>query len=146
MSDDPADIYITRDAFDQGELHGRLVCAIYVNDPGFVEVTVHPEDGGRFSEQPVPSATEPSGGLSSEDAVDVALGELPDEEEWEVISATAGPFGGLQLTEDNYPWAAGIPSDLWVWNVFLVRGDQGLDIVVDFLDGTVYGTVEYIVN
>ena len=42
--DDPADIYITRDAFDQGEHHGRLVCAVFVNDPGFVEITVHPED------------------------------------------------------------------------------------------------------
>ena len=41
MSDDPADIYITRDAFDQGELHGRLVCAIFVNQPGFVEITPH---------------------------------------------------------------------------------------------------------
>jgi hypothetical protein len=48
MSNDPADIYITRDKFDQGELHGRLVCAIFVNQPGFVEITVHPADGGRF--------------------------------------------------------------------------------------------------
>ena len=55
MSDDPADIYITRDAFDQGELHGRLVCAIYVNDPGFVETTVHPADGGRFIPEPEPT-------------------------------------------------------------------------------------------
>ena len=46
MSHQLADIYITRDAFDQGELHGRLVCAVYV-DTGFVEITVHPEDGGR---------------------------------------------------------------------------------------------------
>ena len=51
MSDDPADIYVTRDTFNQGELHGRLVCAIFVNDPGFVEVTVHPEDWGRFTQR-----------------------------------------------------------------------------------------------
>ncbi len=55
MSDEPADIYITRDAFDQGELHGRLVCAIYVNDPGFVETTVHPADGGRLIPEPEPT-------------------------------------------------------------------------------------------
>jgi hypothetical protein len=54
MSDDPADIYITRDKFDQGQLHGRLVCAIFVNDPGFVEVTVHPADGGRAQPPPEP--------------------------------------------------------------------------------------------
>ena len=58
MSDDPADIYITRDAFDQGELHGRLVCALFVDHDGFVEVTVHPADGGRFSETaPAPTVT-----------------------------------------------------------------------------------------
>jgi hypothetical protein len=55
MSDEPADIYITRDAFDQGELHGRLVCAVYVNEPGFVEVTVHPADGGRARAEPDPT-------------------------------------------------------------------------------------------
>jgi len=55
MSFEPADIYITRDKFDQGELHGRLVCAIFVNPPGFVEVTVHPADGGRFVAEHVPS-------------------------------------------------------------------------------------------
>jgi hypothetical protein len=54
LSDDPADIYITRDGFDQGDLHGRLVCAIFVDQPGFVEVTVHPADGGRL--MPTPTA------------------------------------------------------------------------------------------
>jgi hypothetical protein len=58
MSDDPADIYITRKKFDQGEHHGRLVCAIFVDVPGFVEITVHPEDGGRFTEpEPTPVIT-----------------------------------------------------------------------------------------
>jgi hypothetical protein len=60
MSDDPADIFITRDAFDQGELHGRLVCAVFVDHPGFVEITVHPEDGGRFSEPPATPLVTPS--------------------------------------------------------------------------------------
>jgi hypothetical protein len=30
--------------------------------------------------------------------------------------------------------------------VFLVRGDRGVDVIVDFLDGAVLGTAEYIVN
>ena len=60
MSDDPADIYITRDRFDQGQLNGRLVCAIYVNPPGFVEVTVHPADDGRVGGAPeAPPEPEP---------------------------------------------------------------------------------------
>jgi hypothetical protein len=90
MSDDPADIYITRDAFDQGELRGRLVCAIYVNGPDFVEITVHPADGGRFFEEPEPSAPEPSDGISANDAVDVARDALPEAEDWEVLVVEAG--------------------------------------------------------
>jgi hypothetical protein len=60
MSDDLADIYITRDAFDQGELHGRLVCAVFVDTPGFVEITVHPADGGRFTEPPTTPSVSPT--------------------------------------------------------------------------------------
>ena len=52
MSSHPADIYITRDKFQEGSQYGRLVCAIYVEDGDFIEVTVHPEDGGRFSPAP----------------------------------------------------------------------------------------------
>ena len=54
MSNDPADIYVTRDKFGQGALHGRLVCAVYVGQ-NFVEITVHPADGGRFVAAPMPS-------------------------------------------------------------------------------------------
>ena len=63
MSFEPADIYITRDKFDQGDLHGRLVCAIFL-EVNFVEITVHPADGGRFVEEPMPTETQtplPSG-------------------------------------------------------------------------------------
>lgn len=66
MSNKLADIYITRDAFDQGAMHGRLVCAIFVHDPSFVEVTVHPADGGRFSPASEPSMSPsplPSGSI-----------------------------------------------------------------------------------
>lgn len=59
MSHELADISITRDAFDQGELHGRLVCAVYV-DSGMVEVTVHPEDGGRVGGEPVEPTAPPT--------------------------------------------------------------------------------------
>jgi hypothetical protein len=49
LSDDPADIYVTRDKYEQGAHFGRLVCMILVDQPSFTEVTVHPEDGGRFT-------------------------------------------------------------------------------------------------
>jgi len=67
MSHELADIYVTRDALDQGEHHGRLVCAIFVNQPAFVEITVHPADGGRArgdgpTEGPTPTPL-PSGSI-----------------------------------------------------------------------------------
>ena len=54
MSTHPADIYITRDKFHEGIHYGRLVCAIYVEDGGFIEYTVHPEDQ---SSPPPPTPT-----------------------------------------------------------------------------------------
>jgi len=54
MSTHPADIYITRDKFQEGIHYGRIVCAIYVEDAGFTEYTVHPEDQ---SSPPPPTPT-----------------------------------------------------------------------------------------
>ena len=54
MSTHQADIYITRDKFQEGIHFGRLVCAIYVEDGGFIEYTVHPEDQ---SSPPPPTPT-----------------------------------------------------------------------------------------
>lgn len=59
MSFEPADIYITSDKVDWGGWgRVRLVCAIFVDHAGFTEITVHPEDGGRFSPAPESSALE----------------------------------------------------------------------------------------
>jgi hypothetical protein len=76
MSNDLADIYITRDKFDQGELHGRLVCAIFL-DQNFVEVTVHPADGGRVVDEPVSTAPAPSDGISRDQAIEAAREMVP---------------------------------------------------------------------
>lgn len=145
MSDDPADIYITRDKFDQGELHGRLVCAVYAGQ-NFVEVTVLPADGGRFTAEPVPSAPAPSEGISRNDAADAARDVLPDGEEWEVLVVEAGPLGQVETLWELYDWAHDLSADLWVWRVFLVRGDRGATVMIDFVDGSVYGVVEGIVD
>jgi hypothetical protein len=145
MSDDPADIYITRDKMDQGELRGRLVCAIFV-DSAFVEITVHPEDGGRYSAAPVPTAPEPSGGISRDAAVEAALGELPDGD-WEVGVAEAGPLGRLDPLWETYDWSRDLSGDLWVWRIFLLNGDGGgADVVVDYVDGSVYVVTPGTVN
>ena len=150
MSDDPADIYITSEAFDQGDLHGRLVCANFVNDPGFVEVTVHPEDGGRFVEPtPYPSVPTPAGKITRDDAVEIAIAHVTEPGEWEVVHVEAGPIGRILphvLEDDHYAWAAELLPDVWVWRVHLVLGDRGIDVIVDYLDGAVLGTAGYIVN
>jgi hypothetical protein len=149
MSDDPADIYITRDRYDRGELRGRLVCAIY---PGqdeaadFVEVTLHPADGGRFSLAPEPSSTPPPDGLSRDEAISVAHALLPAADGWEVAVAEAGPLGRVLQHFDGADWAVGLAADLWVWRVFLVSGGRGTDVVIDYVDGSVHGTIDYIVN
>lgn len=150
MSDDPADIYITREKFDQGDLHGRLVCAVYVEPAGFVEVTVHPDDGGRFvPPTPYPSSTPPVGGIPEAQALEVAFKQVDQAAGWDVQVVQAGPIAQILpfvLDDGNYEWAQHLSADRWVWRVDLVRADRAIDVVVDYLDGSVLGTVEYIVN
>jgi hypothetical protein len=148
MSFDPADIYVTSDRVDWGGWgRVRLVCAIFVDQPDFVEITVHPDDGGRYSPTPAPSAPEPSDGISRKDAVSAARDALPDAEEWDVHVVEAGPLGRVALSGwADSDWGRGLSADLWVWRVFLVRGDRGADVVIDFVDGSVYGITEGIVN
>jgi len=148
MSDDPADIYITRDKFPQGEHLGRLVCAIFVNDPGFVEITVHPEDGGRFvPPTPAPSVTPPAGGISADEAEAIARGTVDEPAAWEAVTRIAGPLERVfRGRYEDLGWATGLPDDLWVWRIFLVRGDEGVDVMIEYVDGTVLGTIDYIVN
>ena len=146
LSDEPADIYITRDKFDQGELHGRLVCAVFVDQQGFVEITVHPADGGRFVPDPVPTAAQPSDGISEDEALQAAREVVPDPEEWELVYATAGPLGRVEPAWESYPWAEDLSPDLWVWRVFLVRGDMGAIVIMDFADGSVHGILDVIVD
>jgi len=144
MSDDPADIYVTRDTFNQGELHGRLVCAIFVNDPGFVEVTVHPEDWGRFT--PVPEPGEPSNGISESDAAEAARDGLPEPDEWAIQVWEAGPIGDFYPDWKDHDWGRGLSADHWVWIVEAVRGDRGMGLFIDYVDGTVLGTIDFILD
>ena len=150
MSDDAADIYISRDKMEQGDLTGRLVCAIYVDTPGFVEVTVHPDDGGRFvPPTPYPSTTPPAGGLAEADAIEAARTQVERPDEWEAALVEAGPIGKVLPyvhEDDTYAWARDLPSDRWVWRVFLVRGGEGVEVILDYLDGSLLGRAKFFVN
>lgn len=148
MQDDPADIYITRDEFDQGERRGRLVCAIYVN-PRFLEITMVPE-----KRQPPPDvvATEapapatPPAGLTPSDAIASVRAAVPNVAEWEVVAIGAGPITEMIPEPDAPDWAHGLDPDRWVWRVFLVSGDQGSEVFIDFENGSLLGVMDYIVN
>lgn len=139
----PADIFITRDAMQQGELHGRLVCAVYSQPAGFVEITVHPADVEPTPEPP-PPVRRPGDGITAAEAVEIAREGFGPA--WEVRVSESGPVSQVVLGRDGHDWARRLPDDLWVWRVFLVRGDAGADVIVDFVDGTVYGVMRYILN
>jgi hypothetical protein len=146
MSDDPADIYVTRDGVDWGNWgRVRLVCAIFV-DLDFVEITVHPEDGGRYSPAPVPTAPEPSGGISRDAAVDAARDALPDGAEWEVGVVETGPLGRLDPLWETNDWSRDLSGDLWVWRVFLLNDGSGAEVFIDYVDGSVYVVTSGTVN
>jgi hypothetical protein len=148
MSDDPADIYITRDPLPYGEGAGRLVCAVYVGTD-FVEITMHPEDGGRWEPTSSPEGTpvpSPSDGISQQDAVDVAMRAVEEDAAWEVITVRAGTIGELEPFWDDAEWPAGVTSQRWAWAVFLVSGDRGAHVTVDFVDGAVLRIQRSIVN
>ena len=147
LSDDPADIYITRDKFDQGVLHGRLVCAIFVGNSGFVEITVHPADGGRFSgEEPSPPgsnapAGSPESGLSEDEAVELARAAAPQSAHFPVTVAKAGPASAFSPFHD-------IAGDRWVWYILLSDlgplSGEGTMVFLDFVDGRVYEVIDVI--
>lgn len=144
MSDQPADIYITRDTFNQGELHGRLVCAIFVGaNEGFVEITVHPEDWGKYT--PVPEPGEPANGLSADGAIEAARAGLPEGDGWSISLQGSGAIEEIEYLSNwqDYEWRREPTADQWVWAVFAQRENQAIDMVIDYVDGTVIGTVEY---
>lgn len=152
MSDDPADIYITRDEFDQGELHGRLACAIYAEPAGFVEVTVVPEGwelgGARPPDpptaEPTPVPERPSTGISQSDAIAIAR-EVARHPEAEVGYVSNGPAAEALMGLQGIEWADAIPADGWLWQVtFRYDNGEGTTVVIDYVDGTLYGSFDWI--
>jgi hypothetical protein len=144
MSFEPADIYVTRDAFDQGELHGRLVCAIFVNQPGFVEVTVHPADDPFVPPTPAPAGSPPEDGLDQQQAVEAARAELDEPDEWTLRDVQDGSVARLVHDWENQDFTAGLDAEHWVWRVSLTRDAESVEIFVDYVDGSVLGVLSYI--
>jgi hypothetical protein len=146
MSVEPADIYITRDALDQGENHGRLVCAIFVNPPGFVEITVHPADDPFVPPTPAPVGSQPADGVDQRQAVEAARARVDEPETWTLGGAEAGSVARLVFDWQRQDWATGLDAEHWVWRIFLSRNDEGVEVFVDYVEGTVLGELRYILN
>jgi len=144
MSVEPADIYITRDAVVQGENNGRLVCAIYVNQPGFVEITVHPADDPFVPPTPAPVGSQPEDGIGRQQAVDAALAQLDPPDGWTLGAVEAGSVARLVFDWQRHDWTVGLDAEHWVWRVSLTRDQESVEVFVDFVDGSVLGELRYI--
>lgn len=93
-------------------------------------------------------AAEPAAGFTQEQAVAAARAAAPQSADRRIISAKAGPLGEL-LAPGTYDFSSAIPSDRWVWVINLGSGQplgegQGSIVVIDFLDGRVYGVIDWI--
>ena len=146
LSDEPADIVITREEYVQGDQHGRLVCAYYVNE-NFVEVTIHPDDLEPVVEGPEQPVPEPAEGISEEEAVAIGRAEVPEGDAWRLAVAEAGPIEQVMYgAQAFHDWARDLPADTWAWRVFLVRDGEGATVIIDYADGTVYGLINSLVS
>lgn len=99
------------------------------------------------SAAPAASVVAPSAETSEAQAIAVARETIDDPDSWQMAVAESGPLhrmmGGSYMEED---WVAGLDPDGRVWRVFFVRGDEGIDVVIDYVTGAVLGTKRYIVN
>lgn len=151
LSNDPADIYITFDEIEQGDITARQVCTIYA-DPRFVELTLAPEgwdlDTGRPPAAPAPTSTDapapPADGLARDDAIAAARDAMPRLAEMDVIATAFAPAADMRVEGMWFDGAEAVPDDRWLWRVNFRSGFEGTIVYVDYLDGTVYGATDWI--
>lgn len=89
----------------------------------------------------------PAGGLTLEQAVAAARTAAPHRADAAVYSAEAGPFSDLLEPEVAYRISPASPAERWVWVINLASGPEGgmegSMVVVDFIDGSVLGVIEW---
>ncbi len=105
------------------------------------------------SESPTPASASVSPspvstpGISRDHAVDVAretLREVGDG--WRVVIAESGPLERIMPRWQEYQWGRGLAADLPVWHVVMVAGEINGEVLISFVDGSVYGYVVGIAN
>ena len=79
--------------------------------------------------------------------MEIARAAAPQSADRPVVRADAGPAGELPET-DHFDLTPAPAPDRWVWIVILASGpslgEEGSIVVIDFLDGGVYGVVDII--
>ena len=67
-------------------------------------------------------------------------------EGWDVVLAEAGPLERIRPGWQDYDWGRGLSADLSVWRVVMVAGELTAEVLIDHMDGSVYGSVVGIAN
>jgi len=73
-----------------------------------------------------------------------ALREVGDD--WRVVRVESGALERIMPRWREYEWGRGLAADLPVWHVVMVAGEINGEVLIDFVDGSVYGSVVGIAN
>lgn len=97
------------------------------------------------SASPSASPTAPPGGLSQAQAV-AAAEVVAERSNVVVMTAVAGPASEVLAGSMVHVYPDMPSGDTWVWviNLWNAAGEQGTVVVLDYLDGTIYGIQDWI--
>jgi hypothetical protein len=86
-------------------------------------------------------------GVSRNEAVDIARDALRGAgDDWDVVLAEARPLRQVSPGWQELEWGRGLSADLPVWRVVMVVGELSAEVVIDFVDGSVYSSTMGIAN
>ena len=66
--------------------------------------------------------------------------------DWDVVLAQSGPLGQVRPGWDEQEWGRRLSADAPVWRVVLAADELSAEVVIDFMDGSVYSSIMGIAN
>jgi hypothetical protein len=101
----------------------------------------------RSSAHASPRSSASTDGISRNEAVDLARDALRGAgQDWDIVLAEAGPLGQVSPGWAELDWGRGLSADRQVWRVVTVAGELSAEVVIDFVDGSVYSSTMGIAN